>query len=184
MNRSVGLAAAAAPLALVALVSPAAAPGPVPPAPLPASAPGASPSPEPDPAAAAEVQQLLTDLDAVDTDKGLVLPLPEQVLFDFNSADLRPDAEPTLAKVAQLIGFYTKTRVEFQGYTDDIGDDDYNLRLSELRAAAVRDRLRGASETPELFVATGFGETRPVAPNDSDDNRQRNRRVEVVLVGT
>lgn len=183
MSHGVGLAAAVPLVALVALVSSAAQPGPVPPAPAPAAAPLPLPSPTPE-AGEAEVQQILTDLDAVDTDKGLVVRLPEQVLFDFNRADLRGDAAATLDKVAQVIGFYTEATVEVQGHTDDVGDNDYNQRLSEARAGTVRDRLSAiAAVSPDRFVITGFGESQPLSPNDSDDSRQRNRRVEVVLVG-
>lgn len=185
MSRGVGLAAAVPLVALVALVSTAAQPGPVPPPPAPAAAPIPSPSPSPSPAAGeAEVKQILTDLEAEDTDKGLVVRLPEQVLFDFNHADLRADAAATLDKVAQVIGFYTEATVEVQGHTDDVGEAAYNQRLSEARAGTVRDRLSAiAAVSPDRFVITGFGESQPLAPNDSDENRQRNRRVEVVLVG-
>ena len=185
MSRRVGLSAAAPLLALVALVSTAGIPGPVPAPPVPAAAPVASPSPEPEKPGAAEVKQILTDLEAVDTDEGLVVALPEQVLFDFNQADLRSDAQATLAKVAQVIGFYTEARVEIQGHTDDVGEEAYNQGLSERRAAAVREHLSTvAGVAAERLVALGYGESRPAVPNDSDESRQRNRRVEVVIVGT
>jgi len=178
-------ASAAVPLvALVALVSTAALPGPRPPPPRPLPAPVTTTTTTTAPAKAAEVKQILTDLNAKQSEQGLVVPLPEQVLFDFNKADVRPDAAATLDKVAQVVGFYSTAQVEVQGHTDDIGTDQFNQGLSERRANAVRDHLVTVNGIPaERLVVKAYGESRPVAANDSEQNRQRNRRVEVVILG-
>ena len=168
-------------VALLALLSTAASPGPrpIPPRPLPAPTTTTTV-----PTREAEVKQILTDLNAQQSEEGLVVPLPEQVLFDFNKAEVRPDATPTLDKVAQVVGFYAGAQVEIQGHTDDVGTDQFNQGLSERRANAVRDHLIGVNGIPaESLVVKAFGESRPVAPNDSEANRQRNRRVEVVILG-
>ncbi len=169
-------------LALLALVSTAALPGPrpLPPRPLPAptTTTTAAPSRE------TEVKQILTDLNATQSEQGLVVPLPEQVLFDFNKADVRPDASTTLDKVAEVVGFYAGAQVEIQGHTDDVGTDQFNQGLSERRANAVREHLIIVNGiAAETLVVKAFGESRPIAPNDSEQNRQRNRRVEVVILG-
>ena len=169
-------------VALLALVGTAAVPGPrpVPPRPLPAPVITTTTVPTRE----AEVRQILTDLNAQQSEQGLVVPLPEQVLFDFNKADVRPDATPTLDKVAQVVGFYAGAQVEIQGHTDDVGTDQFNQGLSERRANAVRDHLVSVTGiAAETLVVKAFGESRPVAPNDSELNRQRNRRVEVVILG-
>ena len=179
MTPRAGVTAAVPLAALLALVSTAALPGPrlPPPRPLPAPTTTA-------PAGAAEVKEILTDLNAESTEEGLVVPLPEQVLFDFNRADVREDAKGTLDKVAQVIGFYGDAQVEVQGHTDDVGADQYNQGLSERRANAVRDQLVTVNGlATERFVVKAYGESRPVAPNDGEENRQRNRRVEVVILG-
>ncbi len=168
-------------VALLALVSTAAMPGPRPPAPRPLPAPTTTTTAK---AGAEEVKEILTDLNAQSTDQGLVVPLPEQVLFDFNSAEVRDDAKATLDKVAQVIGFYSDALVEIQGHTDDRGTDEYNLDLSQRRADAVRDYLVAVRAiNPDMLMARAFGKAQPVAPNDTEENRQRNRRVEVVILG-
>lgn len=181
MIRRVGVSTAVPLVALLALVSTAALPGPRPPPPRPLPAPTTTTTA---PAGEAEVEQILTDLKAESTEQGLVVPLPEQVLFDFNRADVREDAKATLAKVAQVVGFYADAQVEVQGHTDDVGADQYNQGLSERRANAVRDHLVTVNAIAhERLVVMAYGESRPVAPNDSEENRQRNRRVEVVILG-
>lgn len=182
MSRRLDLAAAVPVVALLAVVSAAALPGPRPVAPRVVAAP-AAPTTTAAPQAE-EVRQIISDLNAVQSDAGLVVPLPEQVLFDFGLADVRADATPTLSKVAQLLTYYGRANVEVRGHTDDVGDNAFNLALSERRAGAVRDYLVGVSGvTAERFVVQAFGETQPVVPNDSDEHRQQNRRVEVVVLG-
>lgn len=183
MTRRPGVAAAVPLVALLALVGTAATPGPrpAPPRPLPAAATTTTTAAAP---GAAEVEEILTDLNATQSDQGLVLPLPEQVLFDFDSAEVRADAAATLGQVAEVVAFYAGARVEVQGHTDDVGTDRFNQSLSERRANAVRDQLITVSGiAPDRLVVKAYGESRPVAANDTEANRQRNRRVEVVIIG-
>lgn len=136
------------------------------------------------------VREILTELDATTTPEGTVVTLPEQVLFDFDQAVLRPEASATLDDLAEVIAFYADRPVSIRGHTDARGSDEYNQDLSQRRALAVRDDLvqRHGIDQARL-EAVGFGETQPVAPNErpdgSDDpeGRQRNRRVEVVVAG-
>jgi len=126
---------------------------------------------------------LLTELNARRTEGAIVLDLPADVLFDFDKATIRPDAEPALAKAAEVLKSYPKARVSIGGHTDSKGDDTYNDALSLRRAQAVAQRLGAA--VGRTFAAEGFGEKRPVAPNaqpdgrDDPDGRQKNRRVEI-----
>ena len=183
MIRGRDLAAAVPVVALLAVVSAAALPGPAPAPPRPLPDPTAvttttGPAPQP-----AEVRQIIEDLDAVQSEAGLVVPLPERVLFDFDKADVREDARPTLEKVATLLAYYGGSNVEVRGHTDDIGDAAFNLALSGRRATAVRDYLVGVSGVPaERFLVKALGETEPLVPNDSAEHRQQNRRVEVVVL--
>jgi outer membrane protein OmpA-like peptidoglycan-associated protein len=111
----------------------------------------------------------------------------QQALFDFDKSNLRPDAEETLAaagpEIAKLGG--KPTRIE--GHTDAIGSDAYNMKLSEARAAAVRDWLVGRGLVPVSTPIKGYGKSNPIAPNktsdgrDDPEGRQKNRRVEVVF---
>ncbi|CAN5585356.1 OmpA family protein [soil metagenome] len=137
---------------------------------------------------ATEAERNLTELGAVRTPDGLVVTLPETVLFDFDEAVVRPDAAATLDQVAQVLVFYDQADIEIHGHTDSRGDDAYNQELSERRAQAVADNLGGRPGIdPGRLEARGFGEARPVAANetadggDDPDGRQRNRRVEILL---
>ncbi len=126
---------------------------------------------------------LLTELKARRSEGAIVVDLPADVLFDFDKATIRSDAEPALIKAAEVLKSYPEAKVSIGGHTDSKGDDAYNEALSQRRAKAVADRLAGA--TGRTLAAEGFGERRPVAPNahpdGSDDpaGRQKNRRVEI-----
>ncbi len=120
----------------------------------------------------------------------VVYAVSGDVLFDFDSADIRPKAEQALAQIAgSLNERYPGKKVRIEGHTDDKGSDSYNLKLSKRRAEAVRDWLEseGGWDSDQARVV-GLGETHPVAQNKradgSDDpaGRQRNRRVEIVVV--
>ena len=135
-----------------------------------------------------QVDTLKSELKATETDRGTLVSLPGDVVFDFDRASIRPDARPTLDKVAQLINTQAPPTVAIEGHSDNKGDDAYNQRLSEARATAVRDYLISVRTVDGTKLVTkGYGELKPVAPNmkpdgaDDDPGRQRNRRVEIVL---
>ena len=138
------------------------------------------------PARVETTRTLLTELDARRSDGAIVVDLPADVLFDFDKAVIRPDAEPALAKAAELLKSYPGAAVTIGGHTDAKGDDAYNDALSLRRARAVAERLQGAAGRP--LGVEGYGEKRPVAPNarpdgaDDPDGRQENRRVEIRIV--
>jgi outer membrane protein OmpA-like peptidoglycan-associated protein len=101
------------------------------------------------------------------------------VNFDFNKSTLRPDSLPVLQAVLQL---FTKTpsfRAEVGGHTDNIGTPAYNMKLSAERAAAVKAWLVAHGVATDRVTSRGYGDTRPLVPNDTDANRFRNRRVEL-----
>lgn len=129
-----------------------------------------------------EVRQAMQALGARETDLEVRVDLPADVLFDFDKADVRADAADALAHLATLIRGYPSRRVRLEGHTDAKGDDAYNQRLSERRAEAVARWLAGREGIEAARLATrGWGEKRPVAGNDDDAGRQKNRRVEVVI---
>lgn len=133
------------------------------------------------------VQQALTRFDARRTEAGIVLTLPEGVLFDFDRADLRSDAREALGQIRDVLAEYPGVPVEVVGHTDSRGEDAYNQTLSERRAEAVRAHLAANGVETGRLSARGEGESEPVAPNerpdgaDDPEGRQRNRRVEVVI---
>lgn len=115
-----------------------------------------------------------------------VLSVASDVLFGFDSADLSPQAQSSLSDVAGLIQRTEEGQVRVLGHTDSKGSDDYNLTLSNRRAEAVADFLRGAGVSVDRLQTEGRGESEPVAENEIDgqdnpDGRAQNRRVEFVL---
>jgi outer membrane protein OmpA-like peptidoglycan-associated protein len=131
-------------------------------------------------------QQLLEQFNVIletrDTARGLIVNMSD-VLFDFNKYTLRPAAREKLAKISGIILSHPGLRLEVDGYTDSIGSEDYNLKLSDHRAGGVRDYLLGEGIAPENVTARGFGKDNPVASNDTAAGRQKNRRVEMVVSG-
>jgi len=129
---------------------------------------------------AAELQRQIDVLQAKPTDRGLVLTLGD-VLFTTGRADLKPGATGNLSKLVAFLDKYPDRSVAIQGYTDSVGSEDYNQRLSERRADSVKSYLTGQGISSMRLSASGKGRSDPVADNDSAGGRQQNRRVEVVI---
>jgi outer membrane protein OmpA-like peptidoglycan-associated protein len=130
----------------------------------------------------------LVDLGAKVTETEIKIALSGDILFDFDKDTLRPDAFPTLQKVAEIIAGYPGAPVLIEGYTDSKGKDSYNLKLSDRRAASVKKWLVEKAGADAGHIKTkGWGEAKPVAPNenpdgsDDPDGRQKNRRVEITI---
>ena len=117
---------------------------------------------------------------------GTVITLEDSVLFDFGSSELRGEASTTLTNLATVIKDSKAPKVQVQGHTDSVSDDAFNQKLSEQRAQAVSSALKSNGVTADL-EAVGYGETKPVAPNENPDGsdnpagRRLNRRVEVFV---
>ena len=116
--------------------------------------------------------------------ENVVLNMPGHVTFATNSAQVSPAFQGTLDQVASTIAEYKDTRVQIGGHTDNVGSDSYNMQLSQRRAQAVADYLAGRGVDRARLSTVAYGETRPVATNDTPDGRQQNRRVEIVLSPT
>jgi len=128
------------------------------------------------------LQQLNAVLETHDSARGLISNMGD-VLFQTGKYELKPEARERLAKVSGILLAYPTLKISIEGHTDAVGTDDYNQRLSEQRAEAVRDYFVQQGVTENTVTARGFGKTQPIAANDTADGRQRNRRVELVLSG-
>jgi outer membrane protein OmpA-like peptidoglycan-associated protein len=126
--------------------------------------------------------QLNAILQTRDTARGLIVNLSD-VLFDFDQASLKPGAREKLAKVSGILLAYPTLHVNVEGHTDSVGTDEYNLKLSQRRADAVRDYLTSNGISTENVSSLGLGKDGPVASNDTAAGRQQNRRVEMVVSG-
>jgi outer membrane protein OmpA-like peptidoglycan-associated protein len=131
-------------------------------------------------------QQLLDQFNSIlqtrDTARGLIVNMSD-VLFDTARYTLKPGAREKLAKVSGIILGHPGLKIAVEGHTDSVGGDDYNMKLSENRAAAVRDFLVAQGVPPAAVTSQGFGKTIPVADNSTAAGRQQNRRVELVVSG-
>lgn len=136
---------------------------------------------------AAQVRRLqaqVAELQARETERGWILTLGSDVLFDVGQARLKPGGRRAIANLARFMRQYPERRIAIEGFTDSSGSPQANQRLSERRAAAVRQALVQAGIEPGRIVARGLGEAYPVASNDNPGGRQLNRRVEILLGDT
>ncbi len=112
--------------------------------------------------------------------RGTIVSLPD-ILFDFGKATLKLDAEFNLVRVATILNQFPEMRIAVEGHTDNVGTPEYNLTLSTARAQAVHDFLVSQGVVAERMTVQGYGMTRPVSDNDTDEGRARNRRVDLVI---
>lgn len=115
-------------------------------------------------------------------DDRLLVTFAGDELFDSGSASLSPGVTRRFEIVAEILKRYPETEVVVRGYTDSVGSETQNLRLSEERAGHVRDDLVAMGVAPRRITAIGFGEQFPAMANETEAGRQRNRRVELELV--
>ncbi|HEX2644261.1 MAG TPA: OmpA family protein [Thermoanaerobaculia bacterium] len=123
-----------------------------------------------------------TTVERVD-DRTLLVHFESDVLFDVDSATLDSDGRMTLEDVAGVLGEYNKTAVVIQGHTDSTGSEEHNQELSERRAKSVQNYLVTRGVDPDRLATLGFGESEPVASNDTESGRRQNRRVDIMLRG-
>lgn len=117
-------------------------------------------------------------------DRGVMVWLPDSVLFEFGKAQLDVDeAGPYLDRVAQLLRDKSRSDVLLEGHTDNVGTETFNRNLSERRAQVVRDALLTRGVPAGRIKVSGMGFSQPLAPNDSEVGRKLNRRVEIILLG-
>ena len=128
------------------------------------------------------LQQLNLILETRETARGLIVNISD-VLFDVDKYTLKPGTREKLAKVSGILLAYPGLRIQVEGHTDSTGSDEYNQKLSEQRAEAVRGYLVGQGVPSASVTAVGFGKANPVASNDTAAGRQQNRRVELVVSG-
>ena len=133
----------------------------------------------------AEMQQALAAVEAASIQREqdiLAITLKSDFSFDFDSAVIKPGAEDEIARIAAVLIKYPQTNISIEGHTDSKGAEEYNMSLSKSRAEAVKTSLIGRGLTSSRLQTIGFGESKPVATNDTEAGRQQNRRVRIVIV--
>jgi len=130
---------------------------------------------------AAALEEQLAALQARKTERGMVITLGD-VLFDTGKSQLRGGAQQNLYQLVTFLRENKDREVMIEGHTDSVGSESYNLGLSEQRAESVRGFLTQNGVDPARTAARGFGESRPVASNETPAGRQQNRRVEAIIL--
>ncbi|HKW47315.1 MAG TPA: OmpA family protein [Gemmatimonadaceae bacterium] len=130
---------------------------------------------------AKEIQQTVAGATVTRVGEGLVVTFESGLLFDFDSDQLREASKENLNNLANSLSKFGDSKLLLVGHTDNVGSDSYNLDLSRRRASAVGSYLISRGVPNARMSTSGRGETEPVAPNDTDADRQKNRRVEVAI---
>jgi len=116
-----------------------------------------------------------------ETEQGIRLVL-KNILFDFDSYTLKDEAKQTLDAIYEILKDHPDREVQISGHTDNIGKEDYNLELSEQRAKVVAEYLLQKGLKEDQISYKGYGSSKPIVPNDSAENRAKNRRVEILIL--
>jgi len=132
-------------------------------------------------AKAAALMKELSELRAQQTDRGLVLTVGD-VHFAAGKAEVAPGGQRSVDQLVQFLKTYPRRRVLIEGHTDNTGNEDFNVKLSQQRADAVRSLLVARGIAPERIATRGYGPKYPIVENDTPAGRQQNRRVEVLVL--
>ncbi len=130
---------------------------------------------------AESLRRRLEHMQLRETDRGVVITLGD-VLFETGESNLRPEAANNVSDVVELLTAEADKRIRIEGHTDSQGNEDFNKRLSELRAESVQQALVAAGVDPGRITVVGLGEDFPLATNDTVEGRNQNRRVDVILL--
>jgi outer membrane protein OmpA-like peptidoglycan-associated protein len=132
-----------------------------------------------------QAEEIQADLEGAKVERigeGIKITFDSGILYDVNKATLRPEAKANLDKLAVILNKYADTNILIEGHTDATGADEYNLELSRNRASSVSNYLAGLAVDSKRFTTMGYGESQPIATNDTDGGRQQNRRVEIAIM--
>ncbi len=131
---------------------------------------------------AAEIEQDLEGATVERIGEGIKITFNSGLLFDVNKATLRPASKDELAKLARILKKYDETRILIEGHTDATGSDEYNLELSRQRSQSVANYLASMAVDATRFTIMGYGESQPIASNETVEGRQLNRRVDIAIM--
>jgi outer membrane protein OmpA-like peptidoglycan-associated protein len=128
-----------------------------------------------------DFEPLIINIDLEPASKGSVSVL-KNIFFDIDKFDLKEKSITELEKIVQFLSENPQIRVEISGHTDNTGNSQYNQQLSEKRAKSVYSYLIEKGIQPQRLSSKGFGSTKPITANDTEDGRQQNRRIEFTIL--
>jgi outer membrane protein OmpA-like peptidoglycan-associated protein len=132
-----------------------------------------------------QAEEMQADLQGAKIERvgeGIKITFDSGILFDVDKSTLRPAAKTNLDKLAVILNKYPDTNILIEGHTDATGSEDHNLELSRNRASSVSNYVAGLGVNPSRFTTMGYGESQPIATNDTEEGRQQNRRVELAIM--
>lgn len=115
------------------------------------------------------------------TEEGWTLGVPERLLFEFNKTDISPENQQKIMHLSQQLLKYDLKKIRIVGHTDDIGDAQYNMKLSEDRAKSVADVFLSQGFTAQHLQIIGRGSSQPIVSNQDEASRAKNRRVAIII---
>ncbi|MEP6583479.1 MAG: OmpA family protein [Ginsengibacter sp.] len=130
---------------------------------------------------AEEIQNDIPGAKVERVEEGIKVEFNEKILFAFSKSDLGDAAKTNLNNLVTVLNKYPNTNIEVQGHTDPRGSDEYNMGLSERRAAIVADYLKAQGIVASRITTKGYGESAPAYTNDTDEGMAQNRRVEFLI---
>lgn len=131
---------------------------------------------------AAEMERDLEGAKIERIGEGIKITFDSGLLFEVDKSEVTSSAQTNLTDLARILNKYEDTNILIEGHTDSSGSDEYNMRLSERRAQAVSHYLAAQSVASSRFSLMGYGETQPIASNDTAEGRRLNRRVELAIM--
>jgi outer membrane protein OmpA-like peptidoglycan-associated protein len=131
---------------------------------------------------AKEIEQSVPGAEVIPAGEGIIVKFDSGILFGFDQSALTQNAMQNIDNLAASLIKYPNTDIMVIGHTDAVGSDDYNLKLSRERAEAVRAYAISKGVDANRLKTVGKGESEPIASNDTDDGKAKNRRVEIVIV--
>ncbi|MFC1512216.1 OmpA family protein [Candidatus Latescibacterota bacterium] len=131
---------------------------------------------------AAEMQRDIEGATVERVGEGIKITFDSGILYSTNSATLTPEARSNVEKLANILQKYDDTNILIEGHTDSDGSEEYNQGLSERRADSVANFTKGFGVTASRITTIGYGETQPIASNETADGKLQNRRVEIAII--
>lgn len=131
-----------------------------------------------------QAEEMKRDLEGAQIERvgeGIKITFNSGILFDVNKAELRGEAKTNIDKLALILNKYPDTKIVVEGHTDADGTEEYNLKLSQLRAQSVANEMSAVQVDPTRFTIMGYGESQPVGDNATTAGKQANRRVEIAI---
>ena len=132
-----------------------------------------------------QAEEIERDLDGATVERvgeGIKITFDSGILFAVGKSELQSAARTNLTNLATILNKYPDTEILIEGHTDATGSDESNLTLSRNRSGSVANYLEGLSVSPTRFTTMGYGESQPIADNESESGRQANRRVELAIM--